>query len=209
MEAQAYAALAARDETQLLSYAARMLGGVRDGERCVVAALAAGWRELNGGAEPARPQEWFAMLVREHCFDELERRAPAGPEDDLAGTGDCVSVAADAALGTLRPAHRDLLLLRDVHGFGTGLLRAVTGMSEDDLENQLYRARTEFAAAFTSLPAPVRCPMRRSHCPDCAERERLRARPAAALLHLGPVAVRDQVRAAVRSAVSGAGAPGG
>src|SRR4051812_22625095 len=102
-----------------------MLGGARDGERCLGAALTAGGHELDGGAEPARPQEWFTGLVRERCFDELAQRAPAGPEDDLTDR-DCVALAANAALATLRPAYRDLLLLRDVHGFDTGLLCTLT-----------------------------------------------------------------------------------
>ena len=78
-------------------------------------------------------------------------------------------------------------------------------MSEADVENQLYRARAEFASAYASQPEPERCSARRSDCPDCAERERLRALPQHALLHLGPLAVRDQVRAALRTALSGAG----
>ena len=41
MEAEAYVALTARYETPLFSYTARMLGGLRDGERCLVDALAA------------------------------------------------------------------------------------------------------------------------------------------------------------------------
>ena len=145
MQAEAYVALIARYETPLFSYAARMLGGLRDGERCLVPALAAGWNDLPGGAEPARAQEWLYALVREHCFDELARRAPAGPEDSLAGTGDCVADAAVAALSALRPAYRDLLLLRDVHGLDYPLLGAMTDMSEADLLHQLYRAREEFA----------------------------------------------------------------
>jgi len=205
VQAEAYVELTARYETPLFSYSARMLGGLRDGERCLISALTAGWAELEGGgAEPARPQEWFTALVRERCFDELARRGIVTAEDSLAGTGDCVAFATDAALGSLRPAHRDLLLLRDVHGLDTTLLCAVTDMSEADAENQLYRARAEFAAAFTALPAPERCPARRPDCPDCAERERLRARPAHALMHLGPLEVRDQVRDALRSALSSA-----
>jgi RNA polymerase sigma-70 factor (ECF subfamily) len=200
MQAEAYVELTARYETPLFSYSARMLGGLRDGERCLIAALTAGWSELEGGgAEPARPQEWFTALVRERCFDELARRGTVSAEDDLAGTGDCVAFAADAALRSVRPAHRDLLLLRDVHGLETALLCAVTDMSEADAENQLYRARAEFAAA------PEGCPARRTDCADCAERERLRAHPAHALLHLGPLEVRDQVRDALRSALGTAG----
>jgi DNA-directed RNA polymerase specialized sigma24 family protein len=207
MEAEAYVALTARYETPLFTYAARMLGGLRDGERCLLAALATGARELDGAAEPARPQEWLYALVREQCFDELARRAPSGPEDDLAGTGDCVALAADSALAALRPAHRDLVLLRDVHGLDPGLLCAVTDMGGADLEHQLYRARAEFAAAFAAQPAPDRCSARREDCPDCAERERLRALPQHALLHLGPLTVRDQVRSALRVALSSAGQP--
>jgi RNA polymerase sigma-70 factor, ECF subfamily len=205
MEAEAYVALTARYETPLFSYAARMLGGLRDGERCLVAALASGWRGLAGPAEPARPQEWLYGLVRERCFDDLAARAPAGAEDDLEGTGDCVALAADSALAALRPAYRDLLLLRDVHGLDSALLCAITDMSEADAENQLYRARAEFARAFAAQPAPHRCSARRGDCPDCAERERLRALPQHALLHLEPLPVRDQVRAELRAALSGAG----
>jgi RNA polymerase sigma-70 factor, ECF subfamily len=207
MEADAYAALVARYETPLYTYAARMLGGLRDGEGCLIPALAAGWRDLEGGAEPARPQEWLYALVREHCFDELARRAPARAEDDLDGTGDCVALAADAALAALRPAYRDLLLLRDVHGLESALLCAVTDMSEADLLHQLYRARSEFANAYSALPAPDRCEARRSDCPDCAERERLRTLPQHALLHLGPLPVRDQMRAALRASLTRVGDP--
>lgn len=205
MQAEAYVTLAARHEIPLFSYAARMLGGRRDGEACLIGALTEGWHELGGAAEPARPQEWFTALVRERCFDELARRAPAGAEDDLAGTGDCVALAADRALAAVRPAHRDLLLLRDVHGLDAAVLCAVTDMSEADVENQLYRARAEFATIYATQKAPGQCPARRDDCPDCAERERLRTQPQHALLHLGPLAVRDQVRAALRAAVNGAG----
>jgi DNA-directed RNA polymerase specialized sigma24 family protein len=205
MEAEAYVALTARYETPLFSYTARMLGGLRDGERCLVAALAAGWRGLAGGAEPARPQEWFTALVREACFDELVRRRPAvTAEDDLDGGRDCVAIAADDALAAIRPAYRDLLLLRDVHGLPEPLLEAVTDMSAADLDNQLYRARAEFAGAFTAQPAPDRCPARRIDCPDCVERERLRSTPERALLHLAPLPVRDQVRRDLRAALHAA-----
>jgi DNA-directed RNA polymerase specialized sigma24 family protein len=202
MQAEAYVALTARYETPLFSYAARMLGGLRDGEQCLVAALAGGFGDLAGGAEPARPQEWFTAVVREACFDELARRGAGVSAEDTLAQGDCVAVAADAALAALRPAYRDLLLLRDVHGLDGALLAAVTDMSDADLQHQLYRARTEFATAFAALPAPDRCPARRIDCPDCAERETLRATPQRALLHLAPLPVRDQVRRELRTAIA-------
>ncbi len=76
-------------------------------------------------------------------------------------------------------------------------------MGEDDLEHQLYRARAEFASAFAQLPEDPRCRAgrERAGCPDCAERERLRATPQYALLRLGPLPVRDRVRAGLRRAL--------
>jgi len=203
MEAEAYVALAARYESPLYSYASRMLGSLRDGEHCLVTALTEGFGGLAGGAEPARPLEWFTGLVREACFDELARRGPVVAADDLEAPGDCVAVAADAALAQLRPAYRDLLLLRDVQGLAGPLLAALTDMGDADLQNQLYRARADFASTFTAQPAPERCPARRLDCPDCAERERLRATPQRALLHLAPLPVRDQMRSELRLAIRG------
>lgn len=201
---EAYIALAARYETPLFSYSTRMLGGLGDGERCLIAALAAGWRELEDDVQPAQPQEWLYALMREECFDELARRGPSSSgADDLGNIGDCVELAVDAVLVTLRPAYRDLLLLRDVHGLDTEMLCAVTDMSESDVQHQLYRAREEFASTFAAQPPPDSCPARRIDCPDCVERERLRAVPQHALLHLGPLLVRDRVRAAVRAALNG------
>jgi DNA-directed RNA polymerase specialized sigma24 family protein len=204
MEVEAYVTLAARYETPLFSYAARMLGGLADGERCLVDAFALGWRDLDGSAEPSQPETWLMALVRESCFDELARRTPgAQGEDDLASVDGCVAAAADAALAAVRPAHRDVLLLRDVHGLANQPLCDVTDMSEPDLEHQLYRARVEFAEVFASLPADPRCraSRERAGCADCAERERLRAAPLLALLQLGPLPVRPGLRADIRGAL--------
>jgi len=121
MEVEAYLTLAARYETSLFSYAARMLGGLGDGERCWVGALTLGWRDLDGSTEPSQPQTWLYTLMRESCFDELSRRAPGTTgEDDLGSVDGCVAQAANAALAAVRPAYRDVLLLRDVHGHGVG-----------------------------------------------------------------------------------------
>ena len=204
-DADAYGALAARYETPLYSYAARMLGSLGDGERCLVAAFANGWRDLQGGAAPSRPQprEWLYGLVRDECFDELGRRPPTDSGDrDVGATGDCVELAAEAALRVQRPAHRDVLILRDVLGFDIPLLCVLLDMSEADAENLLYRARADFAKEFAEQPAPEDCPARRIDCPDCAERERLRATPQHALLRLGPLAVPERVRPELREALS-------
>jgi DNA-directed RNA polymerase specialized sigma24 family protein len=206
MEVEAYLTLAARYDTSLFSYSARMLGGLGDGERCWVGALALGWRDLNGSAEPVQPTTWLWTLIREGCFDELARRAPGTTgEDDLSRVENCVEHAADAALAAVRPAHRDLLLLRDVHGLDVPVLAGVTDMGAADLEHQLYRARVEFASAFATLPADPRCRAGRERggCPGCAERERLRATPQYALLRLGPLPVRDSLRADLRRAIAG------
>jgi DNA-directed RNA polymerase specialized sigma24 family protein len=208
MQAEAYLTLAARYETSLFSYAARMLGGLGDGERCCTSALALGWRDLEGSEVPSQQHTWLYTLVRESCFDELSRRAPGTTgEADLGRVEDCVALAADAALAAVRPAHRDVLILRDVHGLDTPDLCAVTDMGVADLEHLLYRARAEFAGAFAALPADPHCRAGRegAPCPDCAERERLRATPQYALLRLGPLPVRQRLRAELRRLLSSPG----
>jgi DNA-directed RNA polymerase specialized sigma24 family protein len=205
MEAEAYVTLAARYETPLFSYAARMLGGLGDGERCWVSALVVGWRDLDGSTEPSRPQTWLYTLMREGCFDELAKRAPGVTgEDDLGSVEGCVAQAANAALTVVRPAYRDVLLLRDVHGLDSPALAVVADTGESDLEHLLYRARAEFASAFATLPADPRCRAGRERegCADCAERERLRATPMRSLLQLGPLPVRERARAELRRALS-------
>jgi DNA-directed RNA polymerase specialized sigma24 family protein len=205
MEVEAYLTLTARYDTSLFSYAARMLGGLGDGERCWVSALALGWRDLSGSAEPEQTQTWLWSLMREGCFDELARRAPATTgEDDLSRVEGCVEHAADAALTAVRAAHRDLLLLRDVHGLDIPAIAAVTDMGTADLEHQLYRARLEFATSFETLPADPRCRAGRERgtCPGCAKREELRAAPQYALLRLGPLPVRESLRADLRRAIA-------
>ena len=93
--------------------------------------------------------------MREQCFDELVRRGPAvTAEDDLDGGRDCVAVAADEALAALGPPIATCCCCSDVHGLAGPLLEAVTDMSEADLQNQLYRARAEFAATFAAAPRP-------------------------------------------------------
>ncbi len=160
-DADAYGALAARYETPLFSYAARMLASLGDGERCLVAAFANGWRDLQGGAAPSRPQprEWLYGLVRDECFDELARRPPTDSGDrDVGASGDCVELAAEAALRVQRPAHRDVLILRDVLGFDIPLLCVLLDMSEADAENLLYRARAEFGREFAAAARPRTLP---------------------------------------------------
>ena len=140
--------------------------------------------------------------MRDECFDELARRPPTDSGDrDAGATGDCVELAAEAALRVQRPAHRDVLILRDVLGFDIPLLCVLLDMSEADAENLLYRARAEFGREFAEQPAPERCPARRIDCPDCAERERLRATPQHSLLRLGPLAVPERVRPELREAL--------
>ena len=195
MQAEAYVALTARYETPLFSYAARMLGGLRDGERCLVAALTAGWGDLAGRRGPADAGVAHGSFARAASTSspvaaQGERRGrprpwgTASPSPPTAPSPRCAPPTATCCCCATSTASRSAA-------------GAVTDMSEADLQHQLYRARTEFAAAFAALPAD-RCPAARDDCPDCAERERLRATPQRALLHLAPLPVRDQVRTDLR-----------
>ena len=144
--------------------------------------------------------------MREGCFDELAKRAPGTTgEDDLGSVDGCVAQAADAALAAVRPAYRDVLLLRDVHGLDTPALaargrhgrvgrrapalprpRGVRERLRDAAGDPTAAARVAARAAAPTAPSGSGCARRRMH----------------ALLHLGPLPVRERARADLRRALS-------
>ena len=81
MQAEAYVTLAARYETPLYSYAARMLGGLRDGERCLVAALATAFSEAvtMSLSMPAR-RMCLSRTSRACTVTEFPSAAEPGPD---------------------------------------------------------------------------------------------------------------------------------
>ena len=168
----------------------------RDGERCLVAALAAGWREPRG----RRRAGAAAGVVHGARARAVLRRARAArpavtAEDTLDGgrrlRGDRRRRRARRAAA--RPT-ATCCCCATCTASPSALLEAVTDMSEADLENQLYRARAEFAdglrgaararplpraphATAPTAPSASACAHRRS-ARSCTSR-RCRARPGA------------------------------
>ena len=153
-----------------------------DGERCLVAAA----RERL--ARPAGRRRAVAAAAANgstaSCATSASTSSRGARRPTRATTTSAPPATASSSRPTprcaaQRPAYRDLLILRDVHGLDTPLLCAVTDMSEADVENLLYRARAEFAKAFAE-PAGPRALPRPPHRLPGLRRARAAARHAAA-----------------------------
>ena len=68
----------------------------------------------------------------------------------------------EAALGSLNPTHRELILLRDVEGMTAPEVADTLGISVSAVKSRLHRARAELKRAFTPEPSPPPGP----DCPD-------------------------------------------
>lgn len=99
---------------------------------------------------------WLFTIVRRECLRMIEgrKRAPLTPD------GECDHVADDAddpeealatrrrtevlaaALASLDPLHREVILLRDIQGLSAPEAAARLGISVEALKSRLHRART-------------------------------------------------------------------
>jgi RNA polymerase sigma-70 factor (ECF subfamily) len=107
---------------------------------------------------------WLFTIVRRECLRLIDRhrRAPvglAGDEDSISsgelGPEDALETseqgkALAAALADLEPAHREVLLLRDVQEWTAPEAAEHLGISVDALKSRLHRARAQLRARLCS-----------------------------------------------------------
>jgi RNA polymerase sigma-70 factor (ECF subfamily) len=103
---------------------------------------------------------WLFTIVRRECLRILERRRREEPGIDGRGTEvpdqeSCPDAVLDArrraellslALAELAPAHREVILLRDIQELSAPAAAARLGISVDALKSRLHRARGELGA---------------------------------------------------------------
>jgi RNA polymerase sigma-70 factor (ECF subfamily) len=137
-------------------YGLRVCPTTEDAEDAVQITLWAATRSLRsfrGGASSL--VSWMFTIVRRECLRLLERgrrapRALAGTEDAVVTDADDPERALDerrrtallaAALGSLDPADREVLLLRDVEELSAPEAATRLGVSVPALKSRLHRAR--------------------------------------------------------------------
>jgi RNA polymerase sigma-70 factor (ECF subfamily) len=76
-----------------------------------------------------------------------------GPEEDVAGRQ--LRAALDAAIGSLDPMYREVLVLRDVEGLSASEVGEVLGISVDAVKSRLHRARVAVREQLSPILDPM------------------------------------------------------
>jgi len=154
-DAEAFDRLVDRYSAPLYSFAARLVRSAEDGEDLVQQAFLNAWQALRGGVRPLRLAPWLFRITRNLCFDHLEKRRPE-PLDEAAAerlraperaepeqVAERYQALADVthALEAIPAPHREVLLLRELHGFDYASIAAILGISDKAVKSLLHRAR--------------------------------------------------------------------
>lgn len=150
----AFEELVVRHERALFRFARRVVG--EDAEDVLQEAFLSVWRSAAGWRGDASARSWLFQIVAHGCHHRLRRsageRAAAGTEEVLAvaapsPTPDAVvssrqvGRALEAALRSLEPEAREVLILRDVEGLPGEEVAQVLGIGVAAMKSRLHRAR--------------------------------------------------------------------
>lgn len=144
-------------------YGLRVCPTTEDAEDAVQATLWAAARSIGAFRGASTVTTWLFTIVRRQCqrvhgrrrrqveFGDLQTTSrPPSPEDEVA-TDELRGLLASALSG-LDPAHRQVLLLRDVQGLAAPEAAAALKLSVPALKSRLHRAREHLRAALTGGP---------------------------------------------------------
>ena len=153
---------------ELLAHSYRMLGSWHEAEDAVQETYLRGWRAWDGFGERSSVRTWLHRIATNVCLnaarDRGRRALPSGigaSTDDMDGQPDVrpsetwiepflgdradLRLALIAAMQTLPPAQRAVLLLRDVLAFTAAEVAEMMDMSVTAVKSSLQRARARMA----------------------------------------------------------------
>lgn len=174
-----------RHQTQVYRFGMKMCRDpedARDVLQDTLLSVARNVRSFEGGSSLST---WLYSIARSFCVKkrrkskfapreaasplegEAERIAAVTPAADEALASKQVERALDAAIGSLEPMYREVLLLRDVEGLTAPEVARVTGASVQAVKSRLHRARlTVRAQVAPLLGIPPDLPAAPGTCPD-------------------------------------------
>lgn len=131
-----------RNKDRLLTYCVH-LGLTREGGEDVLQEAFAQLARQRGEIESIR--NWLFVSVRNHCLNQLKRlRREMSPPDAATVSSEIDPEAAEfieRVLKRLLPGERELILLRELHGFSARELADMQNTSEEAIRVRLYRIR--------------------------------------------------------------------
>jgi RNA polymerase sigma-70 factor (ECF subfamily) len=156
-----------RQRDGVYRYGLRVCPTTEDAEDAVQATLWAAARSIGAFRGASTITTWLFTIVRRQCqrlhgrrhrqveFGELEAAPPLAPSPEDQAVADELRDILAAALAGLDPAHRQVLLLRDVQGLPAPEAAATLALSVPALKSRLHRARAQLRAALTGQPVTL------------------------------------------------------
>lgn len=169
----AFRTLVERFERPVYALIVRMVHDAEQAEDLAQETFVKAWKAL-GRFDPERKfSSWLFKIAHNSALDALRRRgeeplsldAPVGPDDEprelpadpaaenplRTALGREAGRVLEAALGELRPAYREILLLRFGEELAYEEIAEVTGLPLGTVKVHLFRARAELAKRMTAL----------------------------------------------------------
>lgn len=159
---KAYEALVRRYQDRVYRHLLHLTGSREEALELAQEAFIRAWQALPDWRPDAQFGTWLMRIASNAALDVLRRRKvvtfvpleedydrPAhapGPEAALETRRRLQAL--DAALAQLTPAHREILLLREVDGLGYGELGEVLAIDEGTVKSRLARARAALVAVY-------------------------------------------------------------
>jgi RNA polymerase sigma-70 factor (ECF subfamily) len=182
-------ALLARHQRQVYRFGLKMCRDEEDAKDVLQETLLAVARGLKDFRGASSVSTWLYTIARSFCIKKRRRSkfAPEqeepldaeadgepmqiadsarAPDESLAGRQ--IEAALEAAIGSLAPMYREVLVLRDVEGLSAQEVAEVLGLTVEAVKSRLHRARLavrERVAPLLGLPAPGAGPSLEP-CPD-------------------------------------------
>ncbi len=185
---EATEALLGRYQPHLMRFGLRMCGRREDAEDVVQDSMMAAVRSLPEFREDAAVSTWLYAIARSFCIKKRRRSkyAPAHEAsfDDEAQAGSLRSLAADeaspeelassleldaavqAAISSIEPGQREVLVLRDVEGLSAQQVSEITGLAVGAVKSKLHRARASLRRALEPVLGELDAQVSSPDCPD-------------------------------------------
>ena len=139
---------------ELSPYVGRICGAIAldDGDDAVQETFIAVLRSLPNLREPAALHGWVRRIAVREAVRAAGKRAPVADVPEQAAPVVDLSTVIDvrAALATMAPEHRAVLVLRDLDGFSEAETAELLDVPEGTVKSRLHRARASFARRWAS-----------------------------------------------------------
>jgi RNA polymerase sigma-70 factor (ECF subfamily) len=187
-DAAALEALLLRYQPHLYRFGLRMCGNADDAGDVTQESLIAMARSLREFRGESSVSSWLYTIARRFCIkkrrrskfapareepldapgtDAAQRLADPGPDPEQNAANLELAAALTHAIDRLDPAHREVLVLRDVEGLSAAEVAAIVGISIDAVKSRLHRARVAVRQELAPMLNPASAgPPRPSMCPD-------------------------------------------